>query len=258
MDYDHSRKVGNRGDVWKHGVLVALADAVATRSNSFRYVESHSGAPIYRLTSGSGEWKNGVGKLAGCDVRYESMMETWLGRRQYPAGWVLVADRLSQRFARVEIVLFDDADRVAAQYPPASDVRVPANVQLLFRQADGYASVERLEGADLVFLDPPYYPVAQNDWNRLSRTCRRLRSLGIPFAAWYPFFWPTRPRKLVDSTGCESWEVTWDPCRPKPSQNLKGCGVLVSDSVAVLLPRLHGVLRELSTCMKWDFRVRRP
>src|SRR5688500_8261943 len=28
MDYNHSRKAGNQGDVWKHAVLTAVADAI--------------------------------------------------------------------------------------------------------------------------------------------------------------------------------------------------------------------------------------
>ena len=52
MAYDHARKAGNRGDVWKHAVLVALTDAITTDSSSFRYVESHAGAPLHDLKPG--------------------------------------------------------------------------------------------------------------------------------------------------------------------------------------------------------------
>lgn len=61
MAYDHSRKAGNRDDVWKHAVLVALMDAITADSDSFRYVESHAGAPFHDLQPG-GEWRHAAGR----------------------------------------------------------------------------------------------------------------------------------------------------------------------------------------------------
>ena len=101
-------------------------------------------------------------------------------------------------------------DHVAAQYPPAPDARIPGNVELDFRQEDGYDLAERLEDADLVFLDPPYFPDAKKDWRRVGHVCRTLASRRIAFVAWYPFYWPTNPQKLSDCTDCEAWEASPD------------------------------------------------
>ena len=98
VDYDHSRKAGNRGDVWKHGVLVALAGIIAKHSGQFRYVESHSGAPVHQLKSENKEWKQGVGKAVGHSGRYASAAKACVEGGRYPAGWVLVAEELSDRF----------------------------------------------------------------------------------------------------------------------------------------------------------------
>ena len=104
MTYDHSRKAGNLGDVWKHNVLVALVDAMPGNIESFRYVEGHAGAPIHNLTDG-GEWVRGVKvvKHALRDSCYMAMANEWLDRGQYPASWMFVADRLARRFAHVEM-----------------------------------------------------------------------------------------------------------------------------------------------------------
>ena len=258
MTYDHSRKAGNLGDVWKHNVLVALVDAMPGNLESFRYVECHAGAPIHNLTDG-GEWVRGVKvvKQALRDSCYMTMANEWLDRGQYPASWMFVADRLARRFAHVEMTLFDDADYVAAQYPPPA-AGIPTNVRLAFRQADGYAAAAKLDRADLVFLDPPYHPNAVKDWERLGRTCRALASQRVAFAAWYPFFWPTRPQKLVDFTECEAWEVAWAPCGSRQSQNLKGCGMLVSHELAVHLRRIEEDIRAVAACMNSDMSTRRP
>jgi 23S rRNA A2030 N6-methylase RlmJ len=56
MDYNHSRKAGNQGDVWKHAVLTAVADAIDV-GEEVLYVESHSGTRCTNLLparSGSG------------------------------------------------------------------------------------------------------------------------------------------------------------------------------------------------------------
>lgn len=251
MSYDHSSKAGNLGDVWKHSVLVALVDAVPKKSESFRYVECHAGAPIHKLTE-KGEWSRGVARIArnaACDSAYATMARNWLGRNLYPASWMFVAERLVSRFAQVEVVLFDHAEHVAAQYPPAPDAGVPTNVRVDFRRADGYDAVERLTDVDLVFLDPPYHPDSRRDWRRLRRACRALLSRRIPCVAWYPFYWHSQPQKLVDHTGCEAWELRWSRCGPRPSQNLKGCGMLVSGDLAALLPQVKKSTSAVVACI---------
>ncbi len=260
MAYNHSRKAGNRGDVWKHCVLVALADTMCGSRESFGYVECHAGAPIHELIK-HGEWWRGVGRVAkdalGGSPCYVGELRRWLARKQYPASWIFVAKRLARRFARVEVSLFDRADDVAAQYPPPT-TEIPSNVRLIFRQADGYAEAARLDSADLVFLDPPYHPDSARDWRQLRQACLSLQSRGVAFAAWYPFFWPTRPQELVDTTGCVAWEVTWATCGSKPSQNLKGCGMLVSSGLAVHLARIERGIRSVGAGMGAEMVVRRP
>ena len=236
MAYNHSRKAGNRGDVWKHSVLVALADAMRGNGGPFRYVECHAGAPIHELSE-NGEWRSGAGTVTRTpcgDCRYAAVARDWLARKRYPASWVFVADRLARRFQHVEIDLFDSSSHVTAQYGASGALCIPNNVRWRFHQADGYVEAARLNTADLVFLDPPYSPDAQKDWLRLRRACQSLMSHRLTFAAWYPFYWPTRPEELRDSTACEAWEVTWAPCGPKPGQNLKGCGMLVSPGLVLL------------------------
>ena len=262
MDYDHSPKAGNRGDVWKHAVLVALTDAIKTDSDSFRYVESHAGAPLHELKD-NGEWRHGVDQIAGnasCGSRYPAMAEKWLCTRRYPAGWRFAADRLARRFEHVEVKLFDDSDDVAERYRRPSDLRVPSNVGVKFQRQDGYSAARRLEAADadFVFLDPPYHPDSSKDWRRVGEVCRTLAERKLKFAAWYPFYWPTRPAELSDSTRCTGWEVAWAACGPKPSQNLKGCGVLVSDDLSALLSNIEDDLRKFAACIGWEFSIRRP
>jgi 23S rRNA (adenine2030-N6)-methyltransferase len=260
MEYNHSRKAGNQGDVWKHAVLVTLADSVAGKSDAFQYVESHCGSPVHELTRG-GEWERGIGRLVdkgSCDCLYATIARSWLKRSLYPAGWLLVANRLAARFTRVRAVLADVAELVASHYPPSADVAVAPNVHVEFHLEDGYSVAASLERADLVFLDPPFYPDADADWRKLAETCLILAERDVPFVAWYPFYWHTRPQWLVDTTRCQAWEVAWAPCGPKPSQNLKGCGMLGSPSIVLALQHDRQELQRVSYCLGSEFRVRYP
>jgi hypothetical protein len=187
-----------------------------------------------------------------------SIAKSWLERKQYPASWVFMVNRLARRFTDITSVLADVADRVAADYPPSPNIPVPRSVRVEFHQTDGFSLATSLESADLVFLDPPFHPDAEGDWRRLAGTCLWLAEREVPFVAWYPFYWPTRPQWLVDTTRCEAWEVAWAPCGPKPSQNLKGCGMLVSTQVVSALRRGEEELKRVSACLGSEFRVRYP
>lgn len=194
MEYSHSRKAGNRGDVWKHAVLVALADSIPLGTEAL-YVESHCGAPVHQLTRG-GEWQQGVGRLVGeklCESAYVTVAESWVQRRQYPASWVIVVNRFADRNVKIKAVLADVSGSVAMAYQTQAHAKLAPTVMVEFHQLDGYILAASIERADLVFIDPPFHPVADKDWRMLTHTCIRLTERNVPFVAWYPFYSPTRP-----------------------------------------------------------------
>lgn len=257
-EYSHSRKAGNRGDVWKHAVLVAIARSVPPR-DVFIYVESHCGAPVHQLLRG-GEWERGVGHLAkrqAYESNYWQSAQPWVTKGTYPASWVFAAMELASRCARVEVRLADTSDDVTAACHEQS-VPLAPNVHLDFKRMNGFDLAVSVRHASLVFLDPPFSPDAGADWKQLARVCQALTRQGTPFVAWYPFTWPTRPQRLVDSTGCEAWEAAWAQCGPQRSQNLKGCGMLLSAVVAETLRPDRATLSALAIAMGWEFRIRRP
>ena len=119
MAYDHAKKAGNQGDVWKHFVLVTLADKLPENSDTVHYIECHAGAPIHKLKQ-PGEWQNGIGKIikdAMCNGPYVEAARKWFPA-QYPASWVFVAGRLALRFENVRVTLFDTSEDVATRYQP--------------------------------------------------------------------------------------------------------------------------------------------
>lgn len=130
---------------------------------------------------------------------------------------------------------------------------------MTFCQDDGFTRAVDKNDKDLTFLDPPFSPNAarDRDWNSLAETCKKLKCQDQSFAAWYPFFWPTKPLKLLERTQCEAWQVLWSDCGAKPSQDLKGCGVLLSDNLAKLVKGRNRELAELAGSMGWELECQR-
>lgn len=242
--YNHSKKAGNRGDVWKHFILTVLAENIVLDSDSIHYVDCQAGAPIHNLLEG-GEWQRGINPLIDKgtnDNAYVGVVKRYWPKR-YPSGWLVVANIFAKRFKRVKISLFDTSMEVARHYCDENlrnltkQGYVPENVGVKFCKDDGFTGAINKSNIDLIFLDPPFHPNAQRDWNSLEKTCIELKDRGQSFAAWYPFFWHTRPRDLLERTECEAWQVLWSDCGPKPSQHLKGCGVLLSDDLATIVKK---------------------
>ncbi len=258
MAYDHGKKAGNRGDVWKHAVLVSIASRLNSGTIT-RYLESHSGAPLHDLMRG-GEWNRGVMQCLAAETEpshpYLSIANRYVEIGQYPAGWVFFAAASFPRF--IKIHLCDTSDSVAAQYGESTPPTYPTNVNAQFMQSDGFAAAQEAREGDIVFLDPPFSPNPKADWNKIAQTCEQLVGRGIPFMVWYPFYWHTHPMKLVNRTQQIGWEVHWSECGPKPSQNLKGCGMLVSDTLRPLLEQARVELTSIARLLRGNLRERVP
>ena len=258
--YDHGRKAGNRGDVWKHAVLVAVASRIQL-NEACVYVETHCGAPEHRLTL-SGEWQGGIGKAVGVNAQsHNAYVAAALGPfnlNRYPAGWVFACQIFAARVPWVRAVLSDTSADVAASYHGGPSQLVPPNVSVEFRRANGFEVARGVNDPNLVFLDPPYFPDAKSDWCALILACNSLRARNIPFLAWYPLYWPTRPQQLCDETGCSAWEANWADFGPKPSQNMRGSGLLVSSLLESTLQEARGELIGLTNAMSWGFGIRKP
>jgi len=174
----------------------------------------------------------------------------------YPSAWQFVVDRLSTRCPHVEVVLTDTADEVAAKYKESPLQGLPSNTAVCFQQEDGFRSVESVMRAGVVLIDPPFNPDADADWRRIRVACLSLMSRHIPFLAWYPIYSHSNPTKLVAATRCSAWEVIWARIGPKPSQNLKGCGMLASPDLGKILQAAEPQLQKLASCLGGTFSNR--
>jgi 23S rRNA (adenine2030-N6)-methyltransferase len=259
LQYDHARKAGNRGDVWKHFLLVTVIDCLEVPER-FQYVDLHCGAPLHELQP-RGEWKNGIGKaLTECAALkhspYFEIASSFVTKRQYPAAWWFAMTRLAPRSRYVDLVLTDTAEDVAHRYDQPDFPGLPPHVSPCFSREDGFHRVQDLGEADFVLLDPPFSPDAAADWKRIAIASCQLLKRQIRFLAWYPVFSVSNPKRLVEATNCSGWEVIWARFGPKPSQNLKGCGMLASPQLADILERSRDTLQSLASCLGGNLNVR--
>lgn len=223
-------------------------------------MECHASAPVHNLKD-SGQWNSGVGKLLSDPqprLEYDARIGKWIEKAQYPASWVLVSEVLSERFETVRVSLFDIAESVAVRYEDAGSISRSLQVHLEFRKEDGYLAAKRLDHAELVFLDPPYSPNAEKHWRKLILACRTLSRKCIPFVAWYPYYWPTKPQKLLECTGCGALEIKWSQCGDRPSQNLKGCGMLISPELSLYVCNMEESLKRLAIRLNAEFSILLP
>lgn len=256
-EYNHSRKTGNAGDVWKHFILLNVADCLAG-TGSFTYAETHSGIGIYSLGE-SGEWRNGIGRILKVDhlsnhPYFQIAQQHILQSQTYLGSWNLLSEHLGHIDGlSCSFHLFDTSNAVAAWFRDNSPDKVS------FIQDDGFNGIRFIpDRPNLVLIDPPYSPDASIDWQQVEETALYFLRSGIHFLAWYPLFWPTKPQHLVDTTGCCAYEVQWSEIGPRPSQNMKGCGMLTSPECMKFLNDNSEELTTLANALNGKFQLRRP
>ncbi len=264
MAYDHYRKAGNPGDVWKHFILLSVVEALveegATPGRVFRYMETHCGAPRHRLGE-NGEWRNGVGAVLPPIASlgnhpYLQVLSKDVGvGKDYPGSWALVAQHLRTLAIPYKLNLYDTSNAVATSI--AQDYSSAFADDMEFLQSDGFSAVEASDQQNLVLIDPPYTPDADADWRACHAAARSLNGRNIPYLIWYPVFFPTKPQELVDAAGWPGFEVSWAHIGSKPSQNMMGCGVIAAFTCAKILASITGALEAIAGALRGRFEIRR-
>jgi 23S rRNA (adenine2030-N6)-methyltransferase len=266
MSYDHAKKVGNKGDVWKHFILLTLLRQLTEErrslSDRFRYFESHAGRGLYTLKE-KGEWRQGIGRVTESpnlprEHPYFQILGTSItSGSNYLGSWLLVGKYLSNQRVPFRLLLCDTSQDVAdAIRTEMLDKEVRSAIS--FHQSDGFAKLGGHAGQDLVLVDPGYHPNAERDWAKCRQAAMHLEHTGTPFVIWYPVFWPTKPTKLVRETGLPGFEVLWAPMGQKPSQNQKGCGILAGTRSEKILRAVTAELSALAVLLSGELIIREP
>jgi 23S rRNA A2030 N6-methylase RlmJ len=160
-NYDHRRKAGNQGDVFKHVALVAALNEIVPviKHEPFKYADIFAGYAWNPLSGGRG-WKKGIGKIAGKqllngnpDVAFWA--KCWVdadgkpGPSYHGSSWFAKEVCAHQR-KKIEMWLWD------TQPGPIVNLKEHFREQAsrIFQRA---AQVDEpaLKDADFIFIDPP-------------------------------------------------------------------------------------------------------
>jgi len=277
--YDHRDKAGSHADVWKHFVLLSVVQGLVKGrdflGDPIDYVESHAGAGRYVAVEGAA-WEEGAGRLLGAampeplrDHPYLRLlyaaMHPECGRAEYHGSWYLVGEYLDSEVVPYTMALCEISDETGSRLNAVlcDDLeggRLWPGVTV--HAGDGYTVAATHTQASLVFLDPPYAPQGQGDWDEVTHTARQLVEAGTGVLIWYPITADqesdARIAALYDAAGGDACgvELHWEPGTPGA---LIGCGMLATGPAArVVAERLNDDAQGALTLLaeRLDGRVR--
>mmetsp|Transcript_1051 Transcript_1051/g.2064 ORF Transcript_1051/g.2064 Transcript_1051/m.2064 type:complete len:317 (+) Transcript_1051:173-1123(+) len=181
--YEHGYHAGNYADVVKHTALVELLSHMCKKKSPFVYVETHSGAGGYALSSKESqqlsEHEQGISMflknqktgellhpstetLLGIMEQASSNMDLAEGETIYPGSPMIASalcrDQDSLLFCEKEAEQFE---LLQSRMKDSSQQKDGDNDRVVLLQENGYKALKRFENLQsskraLVFIDPPY------------------------------------------------------------------------------------------------------
>ncbi|WP_026374867.1 23S rRNA (adenine(2030)-N(6))-methyltransferase RlmJ [Aestuariibacter salexigens] len=162
LSYLHGFHAGNHADLIKHFCLFALIERLQKKNKPFIYIDTHSGAGLYDLSSEqsqkTGEYANGVARLMNAAVtdnalqRFKQQLEPFIAQRLYPGSCYLASTMLREQ-DRAQLMELHPTEIQALR----QNVKSPLTH---IHHRDGFEGVLALSPPDirrgLVLIDPPY------------------------------------------------------------------------------------------------------
>lgn len=272
MGYEHSKKVGNEGDLVKHVALAAVvADLLQRYGGPFVYAESHTGRAEYVLTSG-GAWEAGVGLFSRNECLIEDYRCMWTGdlpklRWLVPffevacGGKTMQAGMTYAGSSALVLRFLERARRPRRLELWELDAQAAEDLQNHYRgrpgvnvhQGDGYAGIAGIQEASLVLIDP--WRLDEEEQGKILASMDALDKREIPVICWTPLLSePTESRQadqFLQATRHRFLtyiDVHW----PHPAGRMVGCRLTVSLQVPVAEKTVH----QLCDLMGWQVESR--
>jgi 23S rRNA (adenine2030-N6)-methyltransferase len=244
MNYRHVFHAGNFADVFKHGILIGLLDALKAKPAPFCYVDTHAGRGLYDLhdeqAQKTGEYLDGVQRIVDASGlpdalgTYVDLVRSFnTGTRaleRYP-GSPMIASRLLRECDRAILCEVQEDEVTALKANLRGDRR------FAIHHRDGYAALKALlppaQKRGLVLIDPPFEAQAI-EYVHIGN------ALADAFALWpsaiYAIWYPIKLRENVipfqrwlrDHCGTSDVLAAEILLRPDNSPlRLNGCGMAI-------------------------------
>jgi 23S rRNA (adenine2030-N6)-methyltransferase len=208
MDYDHARHAGNPGDLWKHFILLEVADFLLSKPGDWIYVETHAGAPDYSLKE-DGQWKGGAGRCWPFGHLQTFPYFQILGSintkelKLYPGSASLVLELAKRRGRKLFAELWDINPLLEKEWSNKDSQN-----EVRFHLADGFVGVSKLIEvfpSALLLIDPPY--LDGDDVNKAEMLIDLAAEAGWVVLCWYMSDMKRIPRPICDPS---VYELTFD------------------------------------------------
>lgn len=268
MNYRHAYHAGNFADVVKHVVLTRLIEYLKRKDKAFRVVDTHAGIGLYDLSSTeaqkTGEWRDGIGRLAGIDAGAEvaALLAPYLdavcacnpkaGLKFYP-GSPLIARHLLRKQDRLTAIELHPQDAVRLKS------RFEGDFQTRVIELDGWlalgAHLPPKEKRGLVLTDPPFEQ--DGEFGRLADGAIKAygRWPGGVYALWYPIkdrrSTAEFRERLATSGMARVLDIVFEVRSDSNGERLDGTGLVVVNppftleaELRLLLPVLAEVMAE--------------
>jgi 23S rRNA A2030 N6-methylase RlmJ len=268
--YIHSAHAGNRGDVVKHAVLVAVLDELLKTLPSSRglsFCDAFSGNGEYLLT-GKGQWKAGIGALKASDPgkmlpRVDTYLAAcWLlttgGSLIYRGSSLTAARRASSVGRAISIRAWDTNPSCVTNLLQVLGQQTP---KALVKALTGPMPPGKAAGVDLLLVDPP----RRKGWAAVVRRLVPKGSEPNALIIWLPVNGKRSSSSWIPTTTAATppgmmsplWsvEVLWDT--PVSAQPMVGCELLIVLPPPALRAAAEAAAEVvLAMGAKWSMRLR--
>jgi 23S rRNA (adenine2030-N6)-methyltransferase len=263
VNYRHAFHAGNFADVFKHALLARILIYLTMKDRPLRYLDTHAGIGRYDLFSSearrSGEWREGVGRLASVDWPAEiaALLAPYLralgpfgpdGAPKIYPGSPAIAQTLLRSQDRLILceAHWQDAKALAAAL--GRDRRAKAI------EIDGWTALKAYvpppERRGLVLIDPPFESV--DEFARMREGLQSAHAkwpTGV-YALWYPLKDVKAAHAFCAALASDGiprilrLELTVEAIRTDAP--LAGCGLLVVNPPHVLEAEARALLPALT------------
>lgn len=245
MGYDHQPRAGNRGDVWKHFILLSVLDQLRQRrpAAGFHYLETHAGAGQYPLRHNGG-WQQGLGRFrtgpAGLQMTPYGSRIPGGDDSAYPGSWLLAARCLAPAGPFTMTLWERDAATASAAMERARRESLADIIDV--RTGDGFTALSATLTPDLILVDPPYHPDPEADWLAVRQLAGELRRHRTPALIWYPDTPAARVDELLTATDARAAALCWEPA----GSGFRGCGMAALGEAASIMAQMTPLLMSLA------------
>lgn len=258
LSYRHSFHAGNHADVLKHIVLTLCIEALKEKEKPFLYLDTHSGAGRYLLTSEhsekTGEYLSGV-NLVWQQTNIPEQLNTYFSvlkrynpfeNLKYYPGSPLIAKQLLREQDKLNLTELHPTDYPLLRQEFSKDKR-----SKVLRE-DGFSQLKsKLPPASrrgIILIDPSYE--IKEDYQKIPAAlleAYKRFATGI-YLLWYPVVSRTQTQRMIDGiVNLGIKRISQFELAIKPDNNQKG---MTASGMIVINPpwKLH---QQMQTIMPW-------